>query len=83
MNVYEYFTHCEKLMPEKIVSLRRASSALCKERVNTMEKLCEMKQEHPKKLADLRNIGSHSLAIIDEVIGFYKGQEIEEKSHNI
>lgn len=77
MNIYEYFIYCEKRMPKKITPLRRTSFALRRARVDTMEKLCEMKREQPEKLALVRDVGPKSLAIIDEVIGFYEDKEME------
>lgn len=49
--------------------------------VDTMEKLCEMKYQQPKKLAHVRDIGKQSLAVIDEVIGFYEDKEIEPQQY--
>lgn len=75
MNLHEFFIACEKRMPEKVTPLRRTSFALRRSQVDTMEMLCKMKREQPEKLARVRDIGEQSLAIIDEVIGFYISEQ--------
>lgn len=77
MSVYEFFIQCEKLMPGKVTPLRRTSFALRRAMVDTMETLCEMKREHPEKLVRMRDIGTQSLMIIDEVTSFFEGGKME------
>lgn len=65
-------------MPGKVTPLRRTSFALRRATVDTMEKLWAMKHKQPEKLASVRDIGVQSLAVIDEVIGFYEEREMED-----
>ena len=82
MNVYDYFTYCEKEMPEKVTPLRRTSFALRRSGVNTMAQLCEIRTQAPDKLAYVRDIGKQSLAIIDEVISLYEIKEMGGQQTN-
>lgn len=76
MNVEEYFTLCERRMPENRTALRRTSFALRRSGVGTMDGLCELFSQRREELANLRDIGPQSLAVIGEVIGLFKENKI-------
>lgn len=78
MNIYDYFIFCESKMPSMRTPLRRTSFALRRAGVSTMEMLCEIKRERPKKLADLRDIGPQSLVVVDKVVRLF---ELTETTH--
>lgn len=72
MNLKEYFALYECKVPTKRTILRRTSFALRRSNVDTMETLCEMCKKRPKELGDMRDIGTKSLALIDEICSSYK-----------
>lgn len=75
MQVKEYFTRCEGQLSRSPTELRRTCFALRRNGVETMEELCRLLGQEPKKLSELRDVGAKSLAIIAEVCDSYGSTE--------
>lgn len=71
MELKEFFTLCEEQTPSKRTELRRTSFALRRNGVATMEELCQLLSHSPEKIAELRDVGAKSLALIKEVCLLY------------
>lgn len=80
MKVYDFFTLCEKEMPGKRTPLRRTSFALRRAGVDTMDKLWDMRTQAPEELARVRDIGTQSLGIIDEVVRLFEKTKTATRS---
>jgi len=67
-----FFTLCEGQTSMKRSELRRVSFTLRRNRVETMEELCDMMENSPKQLSFLRDVGVKSVELIKEVCFIYK-----------
>ncbi|MEG1577978.1 MAG: hypothetical protein RR336_04355 [Oscillospiraceae bacterium] len=71
MEIKEYFILCEEQMPQRCTELRRTSFALRRNGVDTMEELCRLWHDDANQLAQLRDIGAKSFALIGEICEGY------------
>ena len=72
MEIKNFFTLCEGQTSLKRKELRRASLALRRNGVETMDELCHMMENSPKQLSSLRDVGVKSFELIKEVCFIYK-----------
>ena len=75
MKLKEYFSHCEEKLPQSRKELRRICFALRRNGVVTMEELCLLRVQEPKKLAEFRDVGAKSLAVIYEICSKYEKEQ--------
>lgn len=67
MRLKNYFSQAEKDFPESVSSLRRISLALLREKIETMEELCERLRINPTEIEKIRNIGGQSMSLIEKL----------------
>lgn len=76
----DYFITCEDCFPERRAQLRRLSLALRRERINTMEQLCKLRQGGRSELLALRSVGEKSLELIERVCARYEAEHTEDRT---
>ena len=83
MEIKQFFALCEEQTSLKRTELRRASFALRRNGVETMEELCRMMESSPEQLSSLRDVGTKSLELIKEVCFMYEQLECSSVENNI
>lgn len=78
MKIQDYFMLCEEKIPEKRTDLRRISFALRRGGVDTLEQLLAMYQQYPEEISKLRDVGTQSIVIINQVIQLLEEGEAYE-----
>lgn len=83
MEIKRFFALCEEQTSLKRTELRRASFALRRNGVETMEELCRMMENSPAQLSSLRDVGTKSLELIKEVCFIYEQLKCSSVERNI
>ena len=83
MEIKKFFVLCEEQTSLKRTELRRASFALRRNGVETMEELCQMMENSPAQLSSLRDVGTKSLELIKEVCFIYEQLKYTSVERNI
>lgn len=83
MEIKQFFALCEEQTSLKHTELRRASFALRRNGVETMEELCRMMESSPEQLSSLRDVGTKSLELIKEVCFMYEQLKCSSVENNI
>ena len=83
MEIKQFFALCEEQTSLKRTELRRASFALRRNGVETMEELCQMMENSPAQLSSLRDVGTKSLELIKDVCFIYEQIKCSSVDNNI
>ncbi len=83
MEIKQFFALCEEQTSLKRTELRRASFALRRNGVETMEELCQMMENSPAQLSSLRDVGTKSLELIKDVCFMYEQLKCTSVERNI
>jgi len=78
--VMKYFQNARVPDAQKGLA-RRAGMDLCRGNVSTMSELCDLCEQSPEKLLEIRNIGEKTAALILEVCAVYKEEKLGRNGH--
>ena len=72
--VMKYFQNARVPDAQKCLT-RSAGMRLCRGKVSTMTELCDLCEQSPEKLLEIRDIGEKTAALILEVCATYKAEK--------